>query len=235
MSTGAIIGIVVVVILVLAAAAVVAALQLRRASLRRQFGPEYTRLAEELGSQRKAEAELIARQQRAAKLNIHPLTAEQQARYSNAWTSVQEQFVDNPVESVKTAGNLVERVMRDRGYPAGDSEQLIAALSVHHARKLDHYRRGEDIRARSSARGASAGDAVSTQSGVSTRNGVSTRSGVVTQSGASTRSGVSTEELREAILSYRELYKDLLESDGRPPRQYRIVQVLDNVRIPIGR
>lgn len=196
MSTGVIIG-VVIAIVVLLAVAVVVAQELSRARLRRQFGPEYTRLAKELGSQRKAEAELLARQKSAAKLNIHPLSAAQRTRYASAWTSVQEQFVDNPSESVKTASSLVERVMRDRGYPVGESQQMIAALSVYHARKLDHYRRGEDIRTRSSS--------------------------------------MSTEQLREAILSYRELFKDLLDSDGRPPRQLRFVHVLDNVRIPIGR
>jgi hypothetical protein len=223
MSTGAIIGVIAVVVLV--AAAIVAAQVLRRASLRRQFGPEYTRLAKELGSERKAQAELIARQKRAAKLNIRPLTAEQRTRYSSAWTSVQEQFVDNPAESVKTASGLVERVMRDRGYPAGDSQQLIAALSVHHARKLEHYRRGEDIRTRSGATpgkgAAAAGGAVAVGPGQSNT--------------ASATRTVSTEELREAILSYRELFKDLLTSDGRRPRQFRMVQVLDTVRIPIGR
>lgn len=220
MSTGVIIGIVVA-ILVLVAAAIVAAQELRRASLRRQFGPEYTRLANELGSERKAQTELIARQKSAAKLDIRPLTAEQRTRYTSAWTSVQEQFVDNPAESVKTASGLVERVMRDRGYPAGDSQQLIAALSVHHARKLEHYRRGEDIR---------------TRSGATPAKGVTPAKGAASAgSTASATRTVSTEELREAILSYRELFKDLLTSDGRRPRQFRMVQVLDNVRIPIGR
>ncbi len=56
MSTGAII----VIVIVLAAAAVVAAAELRRARMRRQFGPEYDRMAKELG-RRKADAELAAR------------------------------------------------------------------------------------------------------------------------------------------------------------------------------
>ena len=59
MSTGAIIGIVIVVIVVVAAV-VVASAELRRARLRRQFGPEYDRLAQQLGSRRKADAELTA-------------------------------------------------------------------------------------------------------------------------------------------------------------------------------
>jgi hypothetical protein len=226
MSTGVIIG-VVIAIVVLLAAAVVVAQELSRARLRRQFGPEYTRLTKELGSQRKAEAELLARQKRAAKLNIRPLSAEQRTKYASAWTSVQEQFVDNPSESVKTASGLVERVMRDRGYPVGESQQMIAALSVYHARKLDHYRRGEDIRTRSGAAPGKATSSASTRGAVALGRGQS--------NAVSTMSPVSTEELREAILSYRELFKDLLDSDGRPPRQMRIVQVLDNVRIPIGR
>ena len=51
MSTGAIIGIVIVVIVVVAAV-VVASRELRRARLRRQFGPEYDRLAQQLGSRK---------------------------------------------------------------------------------------------------------------------------------------------------------------------------------------
>ena len=60
MSTGAIIGIVIAVIVVVAVV-VVASAEMRRARLRRQFGPEYDRLAEKLGSKRKADAELTER------------------------------------------------------------------------------------------------------------------------------------------------------------------------------
>ena len=59
MSTGAIIGIVIVVIVVVAAV-VVASREMRRARLRRQFGPEYDRLAQQLGNRSKADAELAA-------------------------------------------------------------------------------------------------------------------------------------------------------------------------------
>ena len=70
MSTGAIIGIIIAVIVV-AAVVVVASAQLRRARMRRQFGPEYDRLAKEIGP-RKADAELTARQRRVEALDIHP-------------------------------------------------------------------------------------------------------------------------------------------------------------------
>ncbi len=129
MSTGAIIGIVVVVIVVVAAI-VVASGELRRARMRRQFGPEYDRLAQELGSKKKADAELTARQRRVDALNIHELSPEQQASYSGDWTAVQERFVDAPAEAVSTAGTLIRNVMRDRGYPVDDRNASMEALTV---------------------------------------------------------------------------------------------------------
>src|SRR5260370_37220666 len=95
MPTGAIIGIVIVVLVVLAAAAVASG-ELRRARLRRQFGPEYERLAKQLGSQKKADAELAERQRRVEALRIHEPSPEQQARYSGDWIAVQERFRDTP-------------------------------------------------------------------------------------------------------------------------------------------
>jgi len=138
MSTGAIIGIIIAVIVV-AAVAVVASAQLRRARMRRQFGPEYDRLAKEVGP-RKADAELTARQQRVEALDIRPLSADQQARYSSDWAVIQERFVDAPAAAVSDADTLVWTVMRDRGYPADDKNASIEALSVYHARSLDGYR-----------------------------------------------------------------------------------------------
>ena len=74
MSTGAIIGIVIAVIVVVAVV-VVASAEMRRARLRRQFGPEYDRLVEKLGSRRKADAELAERQRRVQALSIRELSA----------------------------------------------------------------------------------------------------------------------------------------------------------------
>jgi hypothetical protein len=144
MSSGAIIGIVIAIIVVAAAAAMVYS-GLRRARLRRQFGPEYERLTTELGSKRKAEAELTARQRRAAKLDIRDLSPEQQAQYAADWTSLQEQFVDTPADAVVAARTLVTRIMRDRGYPDGDENDTIVNLSVHNTSALDDYRQAQGI------------------------------------------------------------------------------------------
>jgi hypothetical protein len=145
MSTGAIIGIIIAVIVV-AAAVVVASGELRQARMRRQFGPQYDRLAGELGSRRKADAELTARQRRVEALGIRPLSPEQQASYSGDWAAIQERFVDTPTEAVAAADALIWDVMRDRGYPADDRNASMEALSVYHARSLDGYLRAQEKR-----------------------------------------------------------------------------------------
>jgi len=144
MSTGAIVGIIIAVVVV-AAVVVLGPALLRQMRMRRQFGPEYGRLAKELGS-RKAAAELTARQRRVDALGIHPLSAEQQASYSGEWTAVQERFVDAPAAAVSAADRLIWEVMRDRGYPADKRDASMEALSVYHARPLDGYRQAQDIR-----------------------------------------------------------------------------------------
>ena len=138
MSTGAVIAIVVVIVVVIALVAVVA-MEMRRRRLRQQFGPEYDRLATELGSRRKAEAELSARQRRVAKLDIRPLTGEENARYLGEWNAVQERFVDTPGQSVAQASALVTAVMKARGYPVDDQNEAMEALSVEHGPTLSRY------------------------------------------------------------------------------------------------
>ena len=145
MSTGAIIGIVIAVIVVVAIA-VVASIEMRRARLRRQFGPEYDRLVEKHGgNKRKADAELAERERRVRALNLRELSPEQQASYSGDWAAVQERFVDTPAEAVGAAHTLIWNVMRDRGYPADDRNASMDALAVHHGRTFEGYRKVQDV------------------------------------------------------------------------------------------
>jgi len=148
--TGAIIGIVIAVIVVVAVVFVASA-EMRRAKLRRQFGPEYDRLVEKLGSKRKADAELAERQRRVRALNIRDLSPEQQASYSGDWAAIQERFVDTPVEAVGAAHTLIWNVMRDRGYPADDRTASLDALAVHHGRSMEGYRTTLNLRADSAS------------------------------------------------------------------------------------
>jgi hypothetical protein len=138
MSTGAIVGIVIAVLAV-AAATVLAMIEMRRHALRQRFGPEYERLAREIGP-RQAEAELASRRRRVAEFEIRALTPAERTRYAVQWNSAQERFVDNPAAAVEAGGALVAGVLRDRGYPAADRKQSLADLSVEYAGEVGGYR-----------------------------------------------------------------------------------------------
>jgi len=149
MSTGAIIGLLIAIVVV-GLIAVVVSQELRKARLRRQFGPEHERLTSELGSSRKAEAELLARQRRAAKLDIRPLTDEQRTRYAADWTTIQEDFVENPANAVASGRGLLLAMMRESGYPE-DQDETVMAISVHNSSALDDYRQAQVIGDKSGA------------------------------------------------------------------------------------
>src|SRR6266403_870544 len=68
----------------------------RSRHLQKRFGPEYDRTIRKYGDQKDAEAELLAREQRVTKLHIVPLSAADAARFTEAWRSVQNRFVDDP-------------------------------------------------------------------------------------------------------------------------------------------
>jgi hypothetical protein len=172
-SAGTIILIVVILVIVAVAAAVMSMRMRRRAAERTLVGPEYDRLADEVGP-RKAKAEFEKRRQRVNGLGIRPLSAERRSAYAGQWNAAQEQFVDSPAKSASAAGGLITAVAVDRGYEVTDHDQLMADLSVYHGRYLDGYRRARQTTG---------------------------------QSGQA-----STEALRRALLEYRSLFFDLLES-----------------------
>jgi hypothetical protein len=141
MSTVLIIVVVIVVIALIGALSMAA----RRRRLQRQFGPEYDRAVSGQDSRLRAEAELSGRQRRVRKLDIKPLTDEARTRYLAQWQTIQEQFVDSPQAANADAYALVTTVMRERGYPVDDEEQVIADLSVEHAATVDHFRSAQEV------------------------------------------------------------------------------------------
>ena len=143
--------------------------------LKARYGPEYGRAVHELGDKRRAESELVRRQERVEHLDIRPLTAQQRNGYLQQWHAVQTRFVDDPKGAVTDADRLVEEVMMARGYPVADFDQRAADLSVHHPRVVDNYRAARDIAQRHR------------------------------------RGDATTEDLRQAMVFYRELFQDLLE------------------------
>jgi hypothetical protein len=166
---------IIVIVIVVVAAAAAGYLVMQRLALRRQFGPEYDRLASEVGP-RRAREELMKRSRIVAELEIRPLSPRQRDEYTSRWDAAQEQFVDAPTETTRTAADLVTAVARDLGYSADDKGKLFTELSVNHARALAGYRR--------------AGDA------------------------AGQASGQSTEVLRQMLLDYRGLFRELVAERG---------------------
>jgi hypothetical protein len=173
MSAGIIV-VIIVVIVVVAAVVVGMMAARRRRRLQQRFGPEYDRLVGERDSKRQAEAELTERERRVQDLDIRPLTESARAGYAREWATLQEQFVDTPADAVAASQVLVGAVMNERGYPTGNRDQVLADLSVEHAKTLDHYRAAEEI-----SESATAGTA-------------------------------STEDLRQAMIHYRALFRELL-------------------------
>jgi len=182
-STGTIAAIVAAIVVV-AAVVIMLMATARRRRLQQRFGPEYDRLVGERDSRLKAEAELSERERRVRGLDIRPLTPSARANYADRWAGIQERFVDEPAEAVEASQVLVVAVMSERGYPAERHDQVLADLSVDHAKTLDQYRAAEAISA-----SAAAGTA-------------------------------STEDLRQAMIYYRALFRDLLgepANAGTPP------------------
>jgi hypothetical protein len=175
MSAAAVVGIVVALIVVGVAAWYMVVQRRRTEGLRARYGPEYSRTVNQIGDQRKAEAELVKRQERVEALDIRPLSAEQRGQFTQQWRNVQAMFVDDPRGAITRADGLVEEVMKVRGYPVSDFDQRAADLSVHHGRVVENYRAAREIAVRH-------------------RRGMAT-----------------TEDLRQAMVYYRELFQDLLE------------------------
>jgi len=143
MSAGAIVAIIAAVVVVVLVIGLMSAA--RRRKLQQRFGPEYDRVVGETHSHRKAEAELTERERRVRSLDIHPLDETVRVKYAGEWTAIQERFVDEPEQAVAQAGMLVTSVMKDRGYPTEDHDQVLADLSVEHANTLDHYRAAHQV------------------------------------------------------------------------------------------
>jgi hypothetical protein len=148
----------------------------RTRTLQEGFGPEYDRTVADAPSKREAEADLADRRKRRDEFDIRPLSPEAQKGYADSWRETQARFVDDPGGAISEADALIQRVMRERGYPVEDFEQRAADVSVDHPEVVNNYRAAHAI------------------------------------SIAHEREKASTEDLRVAMVHYRSLFDELLES-----------------------
>lgn len=175
MSTTALLLLVLIVAVV--AVGVILFVQRRRSdALRQRFGPEYQHTVKKFGDERKAEAELAAREKRVRKLSLRELSPEQRTRFTEAWRQAQARFVDEPAEAAGDADVLVKELMQARGYPVGDFEQRAADVSVDHPQVVSNYRAAREIALRNSEGKA------------------------------------TTEDIRQAMVHYRALFDELLQT-----------------------
>jgi hypothetical protein len=117
----------------------------RKRELRASFGPELKTVAQEHGSPRKVDRELRRRKKQHDALELHTISAEDQAYYATKWEHLQGEFLDDPSLSLTDAERLVATVLETRGYPGEDVEEQLALLSVEHADSLAGYRAAQEV------------------------------------------------------------------------------------------
>jgi hypothetical protein len=170
------VGIIVLVLILVAVGIWVYAKMTRSRRLKAKFGPEYDHTVARLRNRELAETELQERERRVEGFHIVPLSMQDDIQYRESWTAIQGYFVDDPKGAVEKADRLVHEVMKKRGYPVTNFEQVAADLSVEYPVVVTHYRAAWRI-AENRRKGSA-----------------------------------KTEELRQALVHYRALFEELLET-----------------------
>ncbi|MBW3657513.1 MAG: hypothetical protein KY457_02670 [Actinobacteria bacterium] len=151
MDTGMMIAIAVGVVALLAALAVWA--YRRNTSdgreLKSTFGSEYDRTLDRSRDEDAAREDLRDRLDRRERFEVRELDDTERERYADRWTSIQREFVDDPERAVRDADQVIQDVMRTRGYPVEDFEQRAKDLSVDHPEVVERYRQGRRLLDRS--------------------------------------------------------------------------------------
>jgi FtsZ-interacting cell division protein ZipA len=143
-----------------------------------QFGDEYDRTVQTMGSEKKAQTELDERREHVEAMDIRPLSFEERKRYLADWADVQSKFVDEPGQAIVNADRLIMEVMQVRAYPLSDFEQRAADVSISYPALVSNYRAAREIAIKNEQHLA------------------------------------DTEELRQALIYYRSLFDELLETEA---------------------
>jgi hypothetical protein len=157
--------------------------------LRERFGPEYDKTVSAHHNQQRAEAELSKREERVRKFNIVALPRDERVRYQENWLLVQSRFVDQPESALAEANSLVREVMQRCGY------SLVREVMQRCGYPLTDFEQ-------------SAADISVDHPHVVENFRAATRIAE-----RSKTSAASTEELRQAIIHYRALFDDLLQTE----------------------
>ena len=136
-------------IAVVAAFAVLFVLVSRRPNLEEQFGPEYERALDRADSEREGKRDLRDRLKQHRKLELRPLSPDAARGYAERWFVIQSGFVDEPAATCRKAGDLLDEVLRERGYPVDEDFDTQADLvSVDHPDLVSDYRTAHEATTR---------------------------------------------------------------------------------------
>ncbi|MGN6379099.1 MAG: hypothetical protein ACTHNU_09130 [Gaiellales bacterium] len=116
--------------------------------LRRQFGPEYTRVLAQQGDREVTELELQQRLRRREALHISTLSEEARARYLTWLQTIDGAFEADPAAALTEADALVAVIARARGFPAESFEQIVGDISVDDPEAAQEYRAGHTLATR---------------------------------------------------------------------------------------
>jgi hypothetical protein len=116
--------------------------------LRTRFGTEYDRAVRKHGSAKKAEEKLADRKARVEAFKIRELGVTEHDRYVTEWQTVQSRFVDHPKAAVTEADDLVNALLKARGYPQSGFEQRADDLSVTYPTVMENYRQAHAVAVR---------------------------------------------------------------------------------------
>jgi len=122
----------------------------RTSALRDRFGSaEYDRTLDQHGARAKAEAALLAREERIHALDLRALESDERIRFGQRWHEAKARFVDDPASAVSDADQVIGEVMRARGFPVDDFDARYESLTVDHGEVAQNYRAGHAIALRS--------------------------------------------------------------------------------------
>jgi uncharacterized protein (UPF0297 family) len=117
----------------------------RTKRLKKEFGPEYDRVVENTGSQKKAEATLDDRYNRIESMQLRKLAQDERDQVLAKWEAIRSNFVDDPENEVDQADHLITEVMLARGYPIAPFDQRVDDISVNHPEVVPHYREAHSV------------------------------------------------------------------------------------------
>lgn len=129
----------VVLLLLLVGIFLTARLRRRRRRLKEHYGAEYTHTARRTGSPRRADQDLLAREEHRRSYEVRSLEAGERERFHARWEALQSSFVDGPQAALQGADELLVEVASAKGYDAADGDPL-RDVSVDHPLALDNYR-----------------------------------------------------------------------------------------------